>query len=150
MTGQQGQQANGHHFDYIVIGGGSGGNASAKRAAEYGARVLLVEMDREEGGMGMGGTCVNRGCVPKKVMFNAAMHAERFQTAKVGWDLFWLHWGVKSTANQGETKTKFCYIFFCLFCFFLLSKTSLDYQRTFYLLQRIRISCFAKLINLEI
>ncbi len=54
------------HFDYLVIGGGSGGIASARRAAGHGARVALIERDR------IGGTCVNRGCVPKKVMWNAA------------------------------------------------------------------------------
>ena len=53
-------------FDLIVIGGGSGGLAAAQRAAEYGARVALVESHR------LGGTCVNVGCVPKKVMWNAA------------------------------------------------------------------------------
>ena len=53
-------------FDYIVIGGGSGGVASANRAAMHGARVLLVEKAR------MGGTCVNVGCVPKKIMWTAA------------------------------------------------------------------------------
>ena len=53
-------------FDLIVIGGGSGGLAAAQRAAEYGARVALVEAHR------LGGTCVNVGCVPKKIMWNAA------------------------------------------------------------------------------
>jgi glutathione reductase (NADPH) len=54
------------HFDLIVIGGGSGGLAAAQRSAEHGARVALVERGR------LGGTCVNVGCVPKKVMWNAA------------------------------------------------------------------------------
>ncbi len=54
------------NFDFIVVGGGSGGIAAARRAAEYGARVLLCEPNR------LGGTCVNVGCVPKKVMWNAA------------------------------------------------------------------------------
>jgi glutathione reductase (NADPH) len=54
------------NFDLVVIGGGSGGIAAARRAAEYGARVALVEGDR------LGGTCVNVGCVPKKLMWNAA------------------------------------------------------------------------------
>ena len=49
------------HFDYLVIGAGSGGMASARRAAEYGAKVALVEKSA------LGGTCVNIGCVPKKV-----------------------------------------------------------------------------------
>ena len=49
-------------FDFLVIGAGSGGIASARRAASYGAKVAVVEKDR------LGGTCVNVGCVPKKVM----------------------------------------------------------------------------------
>ncbi len=53
-------------YDLIVIGGGSGGLACAQRAAEYGARVLIAESGR------LGGTCVNVGCVPKKIMWNAA------------------------------------------------------------------------------
>jgi glutathione reductase (NADPH) len=53
-------------FDLVVIGGGSGGLAAAQRAAEYGARVVLAEPAP------LGGTCVNLGCVPKKVMWNAA------------------------------------------------------------------------------
>jgi glutathione reductase (NADPH) len=53
-------------FDLLVIGGGSGGLAAAQRAAEYGARVALVESGR------LGGTCVNLGCIPKKIMWNAA------------------------------------------------------------------------------
>ena len=52
--------------DLVVIGGGSGGLAAAQRAAEYGARVALLEPGR------LGGTCVNVGCVPKKIMWNAA------------------------------------------------------------------------------
>jgi glutathione reductase (NADPH) len=62
-------------FDLIVIGGGSGGLAAAQRAAEYGARVALVESHR------LGGTCVNVGCVPKKVMWNAADLAEGLRDA---------------------------------------------------------------------
>lgn len=54
------------HYDLIVIGGGSGGLAHAQRATEYGASVMVVESDR------LGGTCVNVGCVPKKVMWYAA------------------------------------------------------------------------------
>jgi glutathione reductase (NADPH) len=62
-------------FDLIVIGAGSGGLAAAQRAAEYGARVALVESHR------LGGTCVNVGCVPKKVMWNAAELAEGLRDA---------------------------------------------------------------------
>ena len=53
-------------FDLISVGGGSGGLACAQRAAEYGARTAVIEPHR------LGGTCVNVGCVPKKVMWNAA------------------------------------------------------------------------------
>ena len=53
-------------FDLISVGGGSGGLACAQRAAEYGAKAAVIEPHR------LGGTCVNVGCVPKKVMWNAA------------------------------------------------------------------------------
>jgi glutathione reductase (NADPH) len=53
-------------FDLLVVGGGSGGLACAQRAAEHGARVALIESGR------LGGTCVNVGCVPKKIMWNAS------------------------------------------------------------------------------
>lgn len=58
------------HYDYIAIGGGSGGIASVNRAAMYGIKCALIE--RSE----IGGTCVNVGCVPKKVMWYAAHIAE--------------------------------------------------------------------------
>ena len=54
------------HFDFLAIGGGSGGIAAAVRAASYGARAAVVEPGR------LGGTCVNVGCVPKKLMWYAA------------------------------------------------------------------------------
>lgn len=53
-------------YDLIVLGGGSGGLATAQRAAEYGAQAVVLEPSR------LGGTCVNVGCVPKKVMWTAA------------------------------------------------------------------------------
>ncbi|MED5249264.1 MAG: FAD-dependent oxidoreductase, partial [Pseudomonadota bacterium] len=58
------------HYDFLVIGGGSGGIAGARRAAQYGARVALIEAGP------LGGTCVNVGCVPKKIMWNAAHFAD--------------------------------------------------------------------------
>src|SRR6185436_6855184 len=54
------------HFDLLTIGGGSGGVAVSNRAARYGARCALIEAHR------LGGTCVNVGCVPKKIMWNGA------------------------------------------------------------------------------
>jgi len=69
-------------FDLIVIGGGSGGIAHARRAAEYGARVAVIEHGP------LGGTCVNVGCVPKKVMWHTASLAHHFeQAADYGFDL---------------------------------------------------------------
>ena len=62
-------------FDLIVIGGGSGGIASARRAAEYGAHAALIESGR------LGGTCVNVGCVPKKIMWNASRLGEMLDDA---------------------------------------------------------------------
>ena len=56
-------------YDCVVLGAGSGGIAFAKRAASYGATVAIVEGNK------YGGTCVNVGCVPKKIMFNASQVA---------------------------------------------------------------------------
>ncbi len=63
-------------FDIIVIGGGSGGLAHAQRAAEYGAKAAVIEYGP------LGGTCVNVGCVPKKVMWYAAHQAHGFHHAE--------------------------------------------------------------------
>ncbi|MGF1480963.1 MAG: glutathione-disulfide reductase [Cyanophyceae cyanobacterium] len=69
-----------YDFDLFVLGGGSGGIATARRAAEYGAKVGLAECDR------LGGTCVNRGCIPKKLMVYASNFPELFQDAQgYGW-----------------------------------------------------------------
>jgi glutathione reductase (NADPH) len=66
--------------DLIVIGGGSGGVAGSRRAAAHGAKVAIVEADR------FGGTCVIRGCVPKKLMMYAANFAHQFKEAEgFGW-----------------------------------------------------------------
>ncbi|MDR9432612.1 MAG: glutathione-disulfide reductase [Spiribacter sp.] len=62
-------------YDLICIGGGSGGIATARRAAAHGARCAVIEGDR------LGGTCVNVGCVPKKVMWQAAHTAEILERA---------------------------------------------------------------------
>jgi len=63
------------HFDLIAIGGGSGGLAVAEKAAQAGKRVAIVESSE------LGGTCVNVGCVPKKVMWTAAHLAEAVHDA---------------------------------------------------------------------
>ena len=63
-------------FDFLVLGGGSGGVASARRAASYGKKVALIEAGR------LGGTCVNVGCVPKKIMWTAASLAGSLRDAR--------------------------------------------------------------------
>ena len=70
------------HFDLIVLGAGSGGLAAAKRAASYGARVAIVEGDR------VGGTCVIRGCVPKKLLvYGSAFRHHLADAASYGWSV---------------------------------------------------------------
>jgi glutathione reductase (NADPH) len=68
-------------FDLVVVGAGSGGVAASRRAAAHGAKVLIVEADR------VGGTCVIRGCVPKKLMMYAASFGQAFEEARAyGWN----------------------------------------------------------------
>ena len=69
-------------YDLLVVGGGSGGLAHAQRAAEYGVNVAVVEHGP------LGGTCVNVGCVPKKVMWYAAHYAQELKhAADYGYDV---------------------------------------------------------------
>jgi glutathione reductase (NADPH) len=73
---------NGFDCDLFVIGGGSGGVRAARMAAQRGARVLLAEA------AALGGTCVNVGCIPKKLYSHAAHFAQEFaDAAGFGWDL---------------------------------------------------------------
>ena len=62
-------------FDFIVIGGGSGGLAAARRAASIGNKVLIIEAKK------LGGTCVNVGCIPKKVLWNGSNILEEIKVA---------------------------------------------------------------------
>ncbi len=71
-----------NRWDLVVIGGGSGGLACAQRAARHGARVLVAEPGP------LGGTCVNQGCIPKKIMYHAAELAHGIgDAAGYGFDL---------------------------------------------------------------
>jgi glutathione reductase (NADPH) len=73
----------GHDFDLLTLGAGSGGVAASRRAAALGAKVAVVEASR------VGGTCVIRGCVPKKLMVYAAQYRDALrEAAGYGWDLF--------------------------------------------------------------
>ena len=69
-----------YDFDMFTLGAGSGGVASSRRAGAYGARVGICEDSR------VGGTCVIRGCVPKKLLVYGAQFADAFSDAKgYGW-----------------------------------------------------------------
>lgn len=88
-----------YDFDFFVIGAGSGGIASARRAAQYGAKVGIAENDR------LGGTCVNRGCVPKKLMVYASRFPEAFDTAtSYGWSPVTseFNWSTLTTVLENE------------------------------------------------
>lgn len=70
-----------YDFDLFVIGGGSGGVSSARRAAQHGTKVGIAES------WTLGGTCVNRGCVPKKLMMYASRFPTQFRAATgYGWN----------------------------------------------------------------
>jgi dihydrolipoamide dehydrogenase len=64
-----------HAFDLVVLGGGSGGYATAIRASELGAKVAIIERDK------LGGTCLHRGCVPTKALLHAAEVADAVRSA---------------------------------------------------------------------
>jgi len=81
-------------YDYIVIGGGSGGSGTSRRAAKYGKKVALIEATTKPGG-----TCVNVGCVPKKIMWHAADTSERLRAAS--------EYGFASAVSSGPNKPDF-------------------------------------------
>ncbi|MEJ8826821.1 glutathione-disulfide reductase [Variovorax humicola] len=86
-------------YDLVVVGGGSGGVRAGRLAASLGARVALVEEHR------VGGTCVVRGCVPKKLVVLASRFANDFEDAKgFGWNVSTatFHWGRLVDAVDGE------------------------------------------------
>lgn len=90
-----------YDFDLFVIGAGSGGIATARRAAEYGAKVGIAEFSS------LGGTCVNRGCIPKKLMVYASHFPELFREAVgYGWSEVQstLDWSKMITAVNNEVK----------------------------------------------
>jgi glutathione reductase (NADPH) len=88
-----------HDFDLFVIGGGSGGVRAARMAAQHGARVALAEA------AALGGTCVNVGCIPKKLYSYAAQYGDAFrEAAGFGWDVAppRLDWGRLKTNRARE------------------------------------------------
>src|ERR1700710_3080861 len=85
--------------DLFVIGGGSGGGRAARIAAGHGARVMIAEEYR------MGGTCVIRGCVPKKLMVYASRFADEFQDAAgFGWSFDGLHFDWEVLRSNRDTE----------------------------------------------
>jgi glutathione reductase (NADPH) len=71
-----------YDFDLVVIGAGSGGTRASRLSASFGARVAVVEESR------LGGTCVNVGCIPKKLFVYASHYGEDFaDAAAYGWEL---------------------------------------------------------------
>ena len=88
-----------YDYDLAVIGAGSAGVRAARRAAELGKRVAIIEEDR------VGGTCVLRGCVPKKLFVHGSHYAEAFEDAVgFGWRVDGLHfdWATLATNIQGD------------------------------------------------
>ena len=88
-------------YDLLVIGAGSGGLAASKRAASYGAKVAIIEGDL------VGGTCVIRGCVPKKLMVYASSFSQLYENAVgYGWEKVEpkFDWGKMITAVDAEVR----------------------------------------------
>ena len=85
-------------YDLITIGAGSGGVRASRQAGGYGARSAIVESDR------VGGTCVLRGCIPKKLLIYGAHYADHFEDAvNYGWTLNARHdWGTLVDNKNAE------------------------------------------------
>ncbi|NXR05385.1 TRXR2 reductase, partial [Sagittarius serpentarius] len=99
-------------YDLLVIGGGSGGLACAKEAAQFGREVAVldyVEPSPQGTKWGLGGTCVNVGCIPKKLMHQAALLGSALKDAQhYGWNIAQpIHhtWSVMAQAVQNYVKS---------------------------------------------
>ncbi|XP_017883236.2 thioredoxin reductase 2, mitochondrial isoform X1 [Ceratina calcarata] len=100
-------------YDLIVLGGGSGGLAAAKEAVNYGAKVAVfdfVSPSPQGTSWGLGGTCVNVGCIPKKLMHQAALLGEAIhESAAYGWQIdpetVKISWEALRTAVQNHVKS---------------------------------------------
>ncbi|XP_017395950.2 thioredoxin reductase 1, cytoplasmic isoform X2 [Cebus imitator] len=88
MNGPEGLPES-YDYDLIIIGGGSGGLAAAKEAAQYGKKVMVLDFVTPTPlgtRWGLGGTCVNVGCIPKKLMHQAALLGQALQDSRnYGW-----------------------------------------------------------------
>ncbi|XP_043843649.1 thioredoxin reductase 2, mitochondrial isoform X2 [Dromiciops gliroides] len=102
----------GNEYDLLVIGGGSGGLACAKEAADFGKKVAILDyvVPSPRGtSWGLGGTCVNVGCIPKKLMHHSALLGSAIRDAHhYGWDVAPLaqhDWGQMAEAIQNHVKS---------------------------------------------
>ncbi|VDK87662.1 unnamed protein product [Litomosoides sigmodontis] len=99
-----------HQYDLAVVGGGSGGLAAAKEAVRLGKKVVCLDFVKPSTmgtTWGLGGTCVNVGCIPKKLMHQAALLGEYIEDAKkFGWEIpegtIKLHWHQLKSAVQNH------------------------------------------------
>ncbi|NWZ43613.1 TRXR2 reductase, partial [Brachypodius atriceps] len=101
-----------NEYDLLVVGGGSGGLACAKEAAQFGRRVAVVdyvEPSPQGTTWGLGGTCVNVGCIPKKLMHQAALLGGALKDAQhYGWNISQpVHhtWSVMAQGVQNYVKS---------------------------------------------
>lgn len=103
-----------YEYDLVVIGGGSGGLACAKEAVQYGIKVAVLDYvtpSPRGSKWGLGGTCVNVGCIPKKLMHQAALLGEAIHDSKFyGWEVPELkdikhNWEVLRNAVQDHIKS---------------------------------------------
>lgn len=106
------QDGQSYEYDLVVIGGGSGGLACAKEAAQFGAKVAVLDYVKPTPlgtKWGLGGTCVNVGCIPKKLMHQAALLGEAVHDSKAfGWDLEKppkINWSVLTESVQNHIKS---------------------------------------------
>lgn len=101
-------------YDLVVIGGGSGGLAAAKEAVQHGAKVAVLDyvVPTPLGTKwGIGGTCVNVGCIPKKLMHQAAILGESIhESTSYGWQVEGaerakINWPALTEAVQNHVKS---------------------------------------------
>ncbi|XP_063907545.1 thioredoxin reductase 1, mitochondrial isoform X2 [Zophobas morio] len=108
------KQSDGPDYDLVVIGGGSGGLAAAKEAASLGAKVAVLDYvtpTPKGTRWGLGGTCVNVGCIPKKLMHQAALLGDAIEDSQsYGWQFsnpenIKHDWGILRQAVQNHVKS---------------------------------------------